>query len=328
MPPSTHVSRQNSPVERRRNTTDTRVSAKDQSEFKGLGKITDRRVAAKKQSQFKEFLRGFFANRVAVVGLVVVIVLMTLAFSAEYIVPYEMAIKQNIREKLASPGEKYPLGTDSLGRDVLARLLHGARVSLTMGFLPTLVSLFFGMTFGALAAYLGGWVENLIMRICDMFACIPGLLLSLTFVAALGPGLRNMLIAITIASIPGRTRFVRAVVLNIVEMEYIEAARSCGTSSMGIIFKHVLPNAMGPLILNAAGGIAGMIMTGAGLSFLGLGIQPPNPEWGCMLAESREYMRSAPHLMFAPGLAILLSILSLNLVGDGLRDALDPKLRR
>ncbi len=282
----------------------------------------------KKQSQLREFWLAFRQNKPALVGLFVVILLFIIAFSADAIVPYEVAIKADIPRKLTPPNSEHLLGTDHLGRDVLARLLHGASVSLTMGFIPTLVSLFFGMLFGALAAYFGGWVENLIMRLCDVFACIPGLLLSLTFVAVLGPGLTNMLIAITISSIPGRTRFVRAVILNIVELEYIEAGRACGTSSLKIIFKHVLPNAVGPLVLSAATSIAGMIMTGAGLSFLGLGIQPPNPEWGYMLAESRENMRRAPFLMMAPGIAILVSILSFNLVGDGLRDALDPKLRR
>lgn len=283
---------------------------------------------AKKQSQFKEFWRIFRSNKIAMLGLIIVVILFILAFSAEQLIPYSQATKQNVRAKLTPPNAEYLLGTDSLGRDVAARVLHGAKVSLTMGFLPTLISLFFGMLLGSLAAYFGGWVENLIMRICDVFSCIPGLLLSLTFVAVLGPGLRNMLIAITISSIPGRTRFVRAIILNIVEMEYIEAGRACGSSSLAIIRKHVLPNAMGPLILNAASSIAGMIMTGAGLSFLGLGIQPPDPEWGYMLAEAREYIRQSPYLMFAPGIAILISILSFNLVGDGLRDALDPKLRR
>lgn len=294
----------------------------------GVGSTRQNIKLPKKQSQLREFWRAFSQNKPAVAGLVIVIALFIIAYSAEAIVPYEVAIKTDIPHKLTPPGGEHLLGTDHLGRDVFARVLHGAKVSLTMGFIPTLISLSFGMLFGALAAYFGGWVDNLIMRLCDIFACIPGLLLSLTFVAVLGPGLTNMLIAITISSIPGRTRYVRAVILNIVELEYIEAGRACGTSSIKIIFKHVLPNAIGPLILNAASSIAGMIMTGAGLSFLGLGIQPPDPEWGFMLAESRESMRRAPYLMMAPGVAILISILAFNLVGDGLRDALDPKLRR
>ncbi len=285
-------------------------------------------VLPRKQSQLREFWRTFCQNKAAVVGLVIVVILFILAFSAELIVPFETAIKQDVRNKLMGPSAEHIFGTDGLGRDLFARILHGAKVSLTMGFIPTLVSLFIGMLFGALAAYMGEWVDNLIMRLCDVFACIPGVLLSLSFVAILGPGLTNMLLAITISSIPGRIRYVRGVILNIVGLEYIEAGRACGTSSMGIIFRHVLPNAMGPLILNAASGIAGMIMTGAGLSFLGLGIQPPNPEWGYMLAENQKYLRTEPYLMVFPGLAILISVLSFNLVGDGLRDALDPKLRR
>jgi len=282
----------------------------------------------KKESQFREFWRLFRKNKPAFFSLFVVIILFVLAFSAERIYPYEMAISTDIVNKLQPPSSEHIFGTDHLGRDVAARILHGAKVSLTMGFIPTLVSLFLGMILGASAAYFGGWVDNLIMRLCDVFTCIPGLLMSLTFVAVLGPGLKNMLIAITISSIPARTRFVRANVLSIVGQDYVEAGRACGTNSFNIIFKHVLPNIMGPLILNAASNIAGMIRTGASLSFLGLGIQPPAPEWGCMLSEARAHILRAPYLMLFPGLAILIAILSFNLVGDGLRDALDPRLRR
>ncbi|MDR1440429.1 MAG: ABC transporter permease [Clostridiales bacterium] len=207
-------------------------------------------------------------------------------------------------------------------------MINGARVSLTMGFLPTAGSLLAGMLLGALAAYRGGWIDNAVMRVCDILTCVPGILLSLTFVMILGTGLNNVLIAITVAAIPAATRYVRAVVLNIVGLDYIEAGRACGTGTFGIIRKHVLPNAFGPLLLFATSNISAMLLMGAGLSFLGLGIQPPYPEWGSMLNEAREYVLTEPWLFLFPGVAIMISMLAFNLVGDALRDALDPKLRR
>lgn len=285
------------------------------------------RLQAKRPRQIAGIWRAFRANKAALAGLVVVVLLFALAFGADLIKPYSSAIDQNIRQKFTAPGAAFPLGTDNLGRDVFARLLHGARVSLTMGFFPTIASLLLGMLFGGIAVYSGGRVDNVIMRVCDMLSCIPGVLFALALVAALGPGFSNVMIAITIASIPDMTRYVRSVILNIVGLEYIEAARACGTSGPVIVMTHVLPNAVGPLILSAVSNISGMIMIGAGLSYLGLGIQPPQPEWGNMLAEGQSYFQRAPWLMVAPGLAILISVLSFNLMGDGLRDALDPKLK-
>lgn len=271
--------------------------------------------------------KAFSASKAAVAGLVVVVLLFAAAFGAPLIMPYAQAIQQNIHDKFTAPGSEFILGTDNLGRDVVARLLHGARVSLTMGFIPTIASLVLGMLLGGIAVYSGGRTENIIMRICDLLSSIPAVLLALALVAALGTGLFNVMIAITIASIPDMTRYVRSVILNIIGLEYIDAARACGTSGPAIVVRHVLPNAVGPLILSAVTNISSMIMIGAGLSYLGLGIQPPQPEWGNMLAEGQSYFIRAPWLMIAPGLAILISVLSFNLMGDGLRDALDPKLR-
>lgn len=284
-------------------------------------------LTQKRPSYLMEVWQAFRVNKPAVAGLVVVLLLFALALGAGLIMPYDTAITQSVRQKFSAPSLTHLFGTDNLGRDVLARILHGARVSLTMGFIPTIASMLLGMFFGGLAVYCGGWVENVIMRVCDIFNCIPSVLLALALVAALGTGLFNVLLAITIASIPELTRYVRAVILNIVGLEYIEAARACGTSGARIVAKHVLPNAMGPLILSAVSNISGMIMIGAGLSYLGLGVQPPSPEWGYMLAESQNFFMKAPYLMIAPGFAILLSVLAFNLMGDGLRDALDPKLR-
>jgi len=271
--------------------------------------------------------RAFRANKIAVAGLAAVILLFAAALCAQWITPYQQAISQNVGIRFSPPSLRHIFGTDNLGRDIFARIIHGSRVSLTMGFAPTIASLLLGMLFGGLAVYSGGWVENVIMRVCDVFTCIPSVLLALALVAALGPGFNNVLKAITIASVPDMTRYVRSVIINIVGLEYIDAARACGSGGPAIVARHVLPNAMGPLILSAVTNISGMIMAGAGLSYLGLGIQPPNPEWGSMLAEGQDYFLRAPHMMIAPGLAIFTAVLAFSLTGDGLRDALDPKLR-
>lgn len=286
--------------------------------------------SVKKQSQFKEFWRIFFQSKPATVGLVLVILLLLMVIFAEQIVPYELAVEQHItvEERLQPPSAEHIFGTDHVGRDMFARIVHGGRVSLTVGFIPVIISLIGGMLLGACAAYFGKTVENIIMRFCDVFACIPGTLLTLSFAAVLGAGLDNMMVALTITAIPGATRMVRALILNIVESDYIEAAKMCGTSDFKIMIRHILPNAMGPLILSLVSSIASTVMMGAGLSFLGMGVQPPQPEWGYMLSESRQFMYRAPHMFIIPGIFIMLAILSLNLAGDGLRDALDPKLRR
>jgi len=270
---------------------------------------------------------NFSRNKFAVAGLVVVLLLLILALITPIIVSRDMTTDIDIRGKLMPPGPGHIFGKDHLGRDVFARLLYGSRVSLTMGFIPMSCSLLLGILFGSVAVYRGGVAENIIMRACDILSCIPGVLLALTLVAVLGPGLRNVMVAITIAAVPDMTRYVRSVILNIVGLEYIEAARACGIGSAAIIARHVIPNAAGPLILSAVSNIASMIMIGAGLSYLGLGIQLPNPEWGAMLADGQNHFMYAPHLMIVPGITMLIAVLSFNLMGDGLRDALDPKLR-
>jgi ABC-type dipeptide/oligopeptide/nickel transport system permease subunit len=281
-----------------------------------------------KTNNYAEGWRIFISNKPAFISLFVVIFLFAAAFLGPLFFPYETAVTQNIAERLRPPGKTHWFGTDNLGRDVFARIINGAGISLTMGFIPTIAGMFFGIFFGSCAAYFGKWIDNLIMRIVDILSCIPAVLLMLMLVAILGQGMTNLLIAITAASIPSYTREVRALILNIVENDYIEAGRACGSGRFQIIVRHVLPNAMGPLILTATSSISGMIMAGAGLSFLGLGVQPPAPEWGLMLAGSRTFLFNAPHLLFIPGLAILVSVISFNLLGDGLRDAFDPRLRR
>lgn len=288
---------------------------------------TQSRKKSKKNSQLKEIWRRFRKNKSAMVGLVILVIFALAAIFADLIVPYERAIEQNGAVRLQGPSSEHWFGTDAFGRDTFARIVHGSRVSLSIGFAAVGISLIIGGFLGAAAGYYGGRADNIIMRIMDVFTCIPGILLALAIVAALGSSMTNLLIAITIANIPGFVRLVRSSILTVVENDFIEAARSYGAKDFRIIVKYILPNAMGPIIVQATMGIAGMILSASGLSYMGMGIQPPRPEWGAMLSEAKDYMRTAPYLLLFPGFAILISALCFNLVGDGLRDALDPKLK-
>jgi len=284
-------------------------------------------ILPKKQNNFSATFKALCRNRPALIGLVLVILLLAFAYIGPLFFPMQDALKLG-GQRLQPPGRDHWFGTDSLGRDLFARIVNGAGVTLTMGLLPVAASMLIGMLLGAMAAYFGGLFDNIIMRICDILACIPGILLSITLVAVLGVGLNNVLIAVTITSISGRIRYVRSVVLQIVGQDYIEVARSCGTGTPGIIFKHIIPNAVGPLLLSATSSIAGMIMLGAGLSFLGLGLEPPYPEWGSMLMDARDHLITSPHMFYFPGALLVISMLAFNMLGDGLRDVLDPKLKR
>ncbi|HNZ01287.1 MAG TPA: ABC transporter permease [Anaerolineaceae bacterium] len=226
------------------------------------------------------------------------------------------------------PTSEHPLGTDAFGRDVFARIAYGARVSLLIGFIVVGASLVIGGFIGAIAGYFGGILDNVLMRIMDVFLAIPQILLAIAVVAALGPGITNLIIALTISMIPAYARLLRSLILPLKDAEYVEAAKASGTNTWKIIFGHLLPNAMGPLIVNSTLAVGKTIVSAAGMSFLGLGISPPNPEWGAMLSEGKEYIRYAPNLVLYPGMAIMLAVLSLNLLGDGLNDALDPRLKQ
>lgn len=269
----------------------------------------------------------FRKNKAAMAGLVVLAVFVFFAVFADLIVPYEQAIAQNAQERLMAPCAQHWLGTDEFGRDMFARIIHGSRRSLSLGVGTTAVSLFFGGIIGACCGLYGSRFDSIVMRLCDILSSVPGLLFALAVVAALGSSMTNLLIAVTIVSLPGFIRIVRSVILSIVEQEYIMAARACDSSNITIITRHILPNAMGPIIVQASMSVASMMLTAAGLSFIGMGVQPPTPEWGVMLSTARTYMSTAPYLLLFPGVAIALSALALNLVGDGLRDALDPRLK-
>lgn len=281
-----------------------------------------------KQSRFRQTWKQLKKNKAAMAGLVIIAVFVLLALCADLIADYDtVVIAQNIEQRLQPPSAQHWFGTDNYGRDIFARVIHGSRMSLTIGVVSTVVSVLCGGILGALAGFYGGKVDNIISRIMDALLCIPAILMALCIIAALGPGLVNLMIAITISQVPGFTRLIRSVIMTLRDQDYVEAARSCGTSDVRIICRHIIPNALGPIIVQATMAMADMILTAAGLSFIGMGIAPPTPEWGTMLSEGREQIRNAPYMITFPGIAIVLSALSFNMLGDGLRDALDPRLK-
>lgn len=292
-------------------------------------------VANKKQrSLWQEAWRRFRKNRMAMAGLVflsILVIIAVVTLVIDLVTQNEIynnyVINQDLVSRLQGPSLQHPLGQDEFGRDMLLRMLWGTRYSLFMGSLAIIFSLCVGGVLGALSGFYGKLTDSIIMRIMDVLLAIPSMLLATAIVAALGTSLVNVLIAIGISYIPTFARTVRASVLTVKDQDYIEAARSIGCNDGEIIFKYIIPNAMAPIIVQATLGLAGAILSIAGLSFLGLGIQPPTPEWGAMLSNARVYMRDAWHVTVIPGLGIMLTILSLNLMGDGLRDALDPRLK-
>ena len=282
----------------------------------------------KKAGLWSEVWRRLKKSKPAMIALVVFIIIVLVAVFADVICDYDTkVIAQNLSQRLQGPSSQHWFGTDGYGRDLFARIVHGARVSLLIGLGATVGSVIFAGLLGASAGYYSGRVDNIIMRIMDVVTAIPGILLSLAVVSALGPSMGNLLIAITVGRIPIFARVIRSTVLTVVDQEYVEAGRACGARDFHIIVKHVLPNAIGPIIIQATMGVGGMILMAAGLSYIGLGVQPPAPEWGSILSEGREYMRYNAASTIFPGLAIVITSLSLNVLGDGLRDALDPKLK-
>ena len=310
------------------NTTGTNTS--DANRIDTKGSHPDRKTGHRraKSSYAKDAWKLFRRNKSAMIGLVILAVFLFFALFADLIVPYRLAITQNPADRLLPPSTAHFFGTDEFGRDMFARVIHGSRRSLALGVGTTAVSLVIGGFIGACCGIYGSRFDNIVMRICDILNCIPALLFALAVVAALGSSMLNLIIAVTVISVPGFIRIVRSVILTIAEQEYIMAARACGTTRMAIIRRHIIPNAMGPIIVQASMSVAAMMLTAAGLSFIGMGVQPPTPEWGVMLSTAREYMKNAPYLLLFPGISIALCALSLNLVGDGLRDALDPRLRQ
>ena len=271
----------------------------------------------------KRFLRNFAFTS----GLLLTVALILVALAAPLLAPFDPNIQETSR-RLEAPSKEHPLGLDDLGRDVLSRILFGARVSLRVGFSVVLIASTIGVALGAIAGYFGGKADLIIMRLCDILLAFPGILLAIALVAVLGPSLNNVVLALSIIGWVGYARLVRGQVLKVRETEYVTAAKALGARSSRVIILHVLPNVMNPVIVMATLGLAGAILAEASLSFLGLGVQPPTPSWGAMLTSGRRYLGLANHLAIFPGIAIMLAVMGLNFLGDGLIDVLDPKYRK
>jgi len=278
------------------------------------------------ESPIKTFWKYFKRNRLAVGGLIMILMVFLIAGTASFISPYDPG-KTDVSLKLKPPSFKYYLGTDQLGRDVFSRMLHGSRISLSVGFVAVAISIFIGILVGAVAGYYGQWVDSVLMRFVDIMFCFPTFFLILTVVALLGPSIFNIMVVIGITSWMGTSRFVRAEFLSLRERDFVQAAKALGVNDQRIIFRHILPNALAPVFVTATLDVATAILVEAGLSFLGFGVQPPAPSWGNILTEGRTYIFDAWWLTVFPGLAILITVLSFNLLGEGMRDALDPRLR-
>lgn len=271
-------------------------------------------------------LRALLRKKSALLGLVLCLLVIISAIFAPWLSPYD-PYQINVQKRLQLPSEEHWLGTDELGRDVLSRLIYGARVSVTVGAISILIAVTLGILLGLNSAYYGGMVDSVIMRVMDALAAFPAILLALAILSAMGPSIRNAMIAIGIVYTPAFSRNVRGTVLSVKANDYVEAARACGASNLYIMFKTILPNSVAPLLVHASIGFANAIILEAALSFLGLGSQPPTPSWGTMLDQGRIFMTQTVWYSISAGMAIFLSVLGLNLVGDGLRDVLDPRLR-
>lgn len=264
-------------------------------------------------------------SAVASMGFLCLIIL--LAIFANILFDEALVTTQNTAIRNSPPSLEHWFGTDFYGRDIFIRMVYGSRVSLAIGIITMGVSMIIGGLLGAVAAYFGGKIDGIIMRLTDMFMAIPETLLALCVVAAMGSSAVSLIAAMTVACIPGNCRLVRSTVLGITDTEYVQAARACGMKDLSIIVKEIIPNSLGPIIVVSTQGIANLMLTASSLSYLGMGIQPPNPEWGSMISEAREFLRSDPYMCIIPGIVIVLTALSFNLLGDGLRDAMDPRLK-
>ncbi len=265
-------------------------------------------------------------NKRAMAGLIFIIVMVLLAIFADFVAPYGMN-QQNLSNALQFPNGTHIMGTDDLGRDVFSRIIYGTRISLTIGVSAVMFALTIGGMMGLLAGYFKGWVDTIIMRVCDILLSIPSILLAIAIVASWGSSLTNLIVAIGIASIPIFARIIRSGVLSVSEKQFIEASNALGANDFRIIFKHILPNIISPIIVQSSLGIATAILSAAGLGFIGLGVEASVAEWGTMLNFGRGYIRTHAYLTIFPGLSIMITILSFNLLGDGIRDAVDPKMR-
>ena len=280
----------------------------------------------RKQPRLHDIWVQLKKNKIAVVSLFVLIAIFLVAAFAPLIAPYSYS-EQNVLNGYEKPSSAHLLGTDKLGRDILSRIIYGTRQSLQMGVLAVLLGAAIGIIIGSISGYYGSWVDNLLMRFLDIYQAIPMFLLCVALAAILGPSLRNAIIALGLGIVPGYARIMRASVMTVRNTEYIESAKSINCRTVRIIMKHIIPNAIGPMIVQITMGVGSCILAGAALSFIGLGVQPPAPEWGTMISEARNVMRQHPTHALYPGICIMISVLACNLLGDGLRDALDPRLK-
>lgn len=272
----------------------------------------------------RNFLSKFFENKIAVVGATIVLIYIIVALFAPWLAPYD-PYEIQLENKLQSPSTEHWMGTDDKGRDVFSRIIYGSRLSMGIGFAAVIFGAFFGIIMGMVAGYYGGWVDSVISRVLDVMLAFPGILLALAIISALGPSLLNVTFAVGVFSIPLFARIARGSTMEVRNLEYIDAIRSLGANDGIIIFRHIFPNILSPLIIQGTLRLATAILSAAGLSFLGLGAQPPSSEWGTMLSNGRDFLFSAPHVAIFPGLAIAFLVMGFNLFGDGLRDTLDPR---
>lgn len=292
---------------------------------------TSEMTIVKKESQklkrWKAFYKKFKRNKLALIGGYIVLFYLLVALFAPIISPQD-PFKIDLVNKLQPPSFDHWMGTDDKGRDILSRLIFGSRLSLAVGFVSVFFGAAIGIILGLLAGYYGKWMDTIIMRIVDVLLAFPGILLALAIISALGPSLINVMVAVGVFSIPMFARIVRGSTLSVRKLEYIDAIRALGATDFTIIIKHIFPNILSPVIVQATLRLATAILSAAGLSYLGLGAQPPSPEWGAMLSSGRDYLFSAPHIALFPGIAISTLVLGFNIFGDGLRDALDPRMKK
>ena len=285
-------------------------------------------AAAVSGKPFADAWRNFKRHPVSVIALCVLIALIVTAIVSGFVFDYNKDIVAiNPSERMQAPNANHWFGTDDFGRDLFARILYGSRYSLFIGITVSVIAMVLGMLIGASCAYFGGVYDALVMRLMDAIICIPSMLLMLALAAAFGKGMNGIIASLIIVNVPGYARIIRSIVLGVVHQEYVEAAVACGTPHWKIILRHVLPNCFGPILVDVLMSVAGTIMAASSLSFLGMGIQVPAPEWGAMLSQATKYLQSQPYLAIFPGMAILITSLTFNLIGDGLTDALDPKNR-
>ena len=294
-----------------------------------MAKKTDIAAPRKARSQAGEVWHQFRRNKGAMIGSVIVLVIVFIALFADVLLDYDtQVIGQNLADRLQWPSSKHRFGTDELGRDIFFRILYGTRFSCSVGLVAVTIGLVIGVTLGAIAGFYGGTIEEFIMRSTDILSAVPSMLLAIVIVSVLGQSIWNLMLAVGITSVPQFVRITRAAVLTVRNQEYVEASKAIGLTNRKIIFKHILPNCLSPIIVQATLRVASAIISASSLSFLGLGVPAPSPEWGALLSGGRKYIRDYSYMTLFPGLAIMITVLALNMMGDGLRDALDPKLKK